>query len=224
MEYCIYKHTNTVNGKVYIGKTCQDPETRFGSNGCGYRECPYFYKAIKKYGWDKFTHEVLYSGLTLSEANALEIETIQQYDSTNRDKGYNIRSGGDGFDSASSKELWSNQEYAKHIVDVNREKWADPNYKKQQSQKMLEAWKDPEKRKRRSASATKRWANEEFHAKTQAAVREACKTSVRCVETQEIFDSVVEACEKYNIHHSNLLRSVRKGCRSGGVHWEKLAS
>ena len=62
--YCVYKHTNKFNGKVYIGITSQQPEKRW-KNGYGYEGNEYFYRAIQKYGWnDGFNHEIIVSGLT----------------------------------------------------------------------------------------------------------------------------------------------------------------
>ena len=61
--YTIYKHTNIINNKSYIGQTCQDVKKRWG-NGLGYKTCPIFYQAILKYGWDNFTHEILEENLT----------------------------------------------------------------------------------------------------------------------------------------------------------------
>lgn len=49
---------------------------------------------LKKYGWENFKHEILAKDLTLNEAIRLEIYYIQQYDSTNRMKGYNVSPGG----------------------------------------------------------------------------------------------------------------------------------
>ena len=54
----IYKHTNKINGKSYIGKTVQEPKTRW-RNGKGYKSCVVFNNAIKLYGWDSFEHEIL---------------------------------------------------------------------------------------------------------------------------------------------------------------------
>lgn len=86
-------HTSPSN-KVYIGITSQKPKTRWG-NGRNYSSNEYFYRAIKKYGWDNFKHEILFSNLSLKEAKAKEIELIAFYDSTNPEKGYNITSGGE---------------------------------------------------------------------------------------------------------------------------------
>ena len=93
-NYCVYKHTNIVNGKVYIGMTMLKPEYRYGRNGSGYKECPYFWNAIQKYGWDSFTHEVLADGLTGDEAANMEIEMIEKYHARDGRYGYNLHRGG----------------------------------------------------------------------------------------------------------------------------------
>jgi len=92
-SYLIYKHTNKVNGKCYIGQTCQDPKRRWGKDGNGYKnKHKKFWRAIQKYGWDNFTHDILYTGLTLEEANTLEQQLIEFYNSIKN--GYNISEGG----------------------------------------------------------------------------------------------------------------------------------
>lgn len=93
-KYLVYKHTNKVNGLVYIGITCQKPERRW-QNGRGYIENEYFWEDIEKYGWDGFDHEILYSGLSETQAVVLEVSLIAYYDLTNREKGYNKSEGGD---------------------------------------------------------------------------------------------------------------------------------
>lgn len=221
-NYIIYMHTNKLNGKFYIGQTCQDMKKRAGSNGSRYRMCERFYEAIKEYGWDNFEHTVLFSGLSANEANELEEELITNTRSYDSSIGYNIALGGSGMTSERSKALWANPEYRVRISEANKAKWADEEYHKERSDLYKEQWKDPEKRKRRSVQAVKRWADESFHEKARKAVLEACATKVRCIETGEIFDAIVDACKKYNIHHSNLIRSIRKGCRSGGYHWEYI--
>lgn len=92
-NFVIYKHTNKINGKCYIGKTCCDPEKRW-KLGSGYRRHIKFYNAILKYGWDNFTHEILETNLTDEEAKKREIYYIQFYDSFKN--GYNATLGGDG--------------------------------------------------------------------------------------------------------------------------------
>ena len=90
--YTVYKHT-APNGKVYIGITKINPLRRW-RNGYGYKGQEYFYRAILKYGWDNFKHEILYTGLTKEQAQAKEIELIELYKATDSDYGYNIHKGG----------------------------------------------------------------------------------------------------------------------------------
>lgn len=92
-NYTLYMHKNKENGKVYIGITCRNPEERW-ANGNGYYRNNHFYNSIKKYGWDNFEHIIIASGLTQEKAEQMEIEYIAKYDSTNRNKGYNISLGG----------------------------------------------------------------------------------------------------------------------------------
>lgn len=99
--YIIYRHVNKINGKSYIGQTCQKVTNRW-KNGNGYvaNKQQVFYKAIQKYGWDNFTHEILESNIeTIEKANEREQYWIEHYHTWVLDpncNGYNITQGGDG--------------------------------------------------------------------------------------------------------------------------------
>ncbi|MBQ3580167.1 MAG: hypothetical protein II975_04140 [Bacteroidales bacterium] len=104
-KYYVYKHTNLINGKVYIGKCYRKPSYRWGIDGSGYLRCSkghnkvdqrHFASAIKKYGWDNFKHEVLFKNLTADEASHYEIMMIKNYESNKPSKGYNMTTGGEG--------------------------------------------------------------------------------------------------------------------------------
>ena len=73
--YCVYKHTSP-NGKVYIGITGENPNKRW-QNGKGYKPNKHFYSAIEMYGWENIKHEILYSGLSKSEACKIEVMIIK---------------------------------------------------------------------------------------------------------------------------------------------------
>ena len=90
----IYMHRNKINNKVYIGQTSQPLTKRFGHEGSGYKTSSRFYNAIQKYSWDNFEHIVLYTNLSSQEADKIEQELIDKYNSTNENFGYNIQSGG----------------------------------------------------------------------------------------------------------------------------------
>lgn len=91
--YKVYIHTNKNNDKKYVGITCQSLNRRYG-NGKGYKECPRFWNAIQKHGWDSIKTEVLFSGLTKEEAEEKEIYLIEKLNTTNDNYGYNIQNGG----------------------------------------------------------------------------------------------------------------------------------
>ena len=91
--YSVYIHTNLINGKKYIGITKRKPEARW-NNGKGYRHNEYFSNSIEKYGWNNFSHEIIYTNLTEDEACLKEQELIKLYKSNQRDFGYNLESGG----------------------------------------------------------------------------------------------------------------------------------
>ena len=90
--FTVYRHT-APNGKAYIGITSQKPATRW-QNGRGYSQNKLFYRAINKYGWESFKHEILFTGLTQEQAEKKEMELIKLYDLTDPTKGYNIQYGG----------------------------------------------------------------------------------------------------------------------------------
>lgn len=93
-SYKVYAHINEINGKIYIGVTKQELHKRFGKNGNGYKG-QRFYKAIEKYGWDNFQHEIIASGLTKEEAENFEILLIDKLKTRNDKYGYNRAIGGD---------------------------------------------------------------------------------------------------------------------------------
>ena len=88
MTHYIYKHTNKVNGKCYIGQT-KNIKGRWRPEG--YKYCRKFYRAILKYGWDNFTHEILRE-CTENDVDFWEAYYIGEYDSI--ENGYNLESGG----------------------------------------------------------------------------------------------------------------------------------
>lgn len=93
----IYKITNNINGKCYIGQTI-NPKQRFNKH-CKSNKY-YIDKSIQKYGIDNFTYEVLYitdylcKDDLLTVLNEKEIYYINLYDSFNN--GYNQTLGGQG--------------------------------------------------------------------------------------------------------------------------------
>lgn len=118
----IYKITNKINGKIYIGKTLKTIEGRWKDHLKDYKR-PRFerrplYSAMKKYGVENFSIEEVEecSSEILSER---EIYWIDFYDSFR--SGYNATKGGDGkpfIDEQEILKLWKDGKSLKDIAEV----------------------------------------------------------------------------------------------------------
>ncbi len=91
----IYKATNKINGKCYIGQTRHSLEERRNAHYMKSRQGvkTHFYSAIRKYGEDNFEWEILCTAQNKQDLNRLETFFITQYDSIKN--GYNMVDGGD---------------------------------------------------------------------------------------------------------------------------------
>lgn len=89
----VYKITNTVNGKSYIGISTHEPEKRRIREHLAGRGNQLLAKAVKKYGRDAFTYEVLEANVFDEFLPDLEVAYIANHN-TIVPNGYNLESGG----------------------------------------------------------------------------------------------------------------------------------
>jgi group I intron endonuclease len=94
---CIYLITNLINGKVYVGQTLDYKRRMKKHEKSGKNPKYYFPYAIRKYGWENFTKEILIDDVPEEDLDNLEINYIDFYNSSNREKGYNCTKGGGGI-------------------------------------------------------------------------------------------------------------------------------
>lgn len=94
----VYKITNKVNGKIYIGITNQGSGVRYYKHWSDARKgdpCP-IHKAMTKYGKENFTLEIIDFADTYDELKEKEKFYIKKFNSMDRSVGYNLTEGGDG--------------------------------------------------------------------------------------------------------------------------------
>ena len=105
--YFIYKTTNLINGKIYVG---QHSTNDFDDSyiGCGvYRQndatenIP-FHNSVRKYGYKNFRREIIELCKDREQLEKREIFWIKELNVTNNKIGYNITKGGLGGDTISS--------------------------------------------------------------------------------------------------------------------------
>ena len=94
----IYKITNTINGKAYVGKTLKTAQERFIQHIKDSKRPEYankiLYRAFNKYGISNFKLEELEHVIDTSELDDREIYWIKKLDTYHN--GYNATLGGDG--------------------------------------------------------------------------------------------------------------------------------
>lgn len=199
--YTVYQHKNKINGKVYIGITSQKPEQRWGSQGCNYKSSPHFYSAIQKYGWDNFEHNILFTELTKEQACLKEQELIKEYNSMNREFGYNSTSGGDIFTMNEetkqkiSQAMMGNQNNLGHPCSEEKKK------KISNAQKGREF---TEEHKQKLSEAAKNRHVPCSEEKKQNLKEKSHKKPVYCEELDKIFESVQECGRQLGIPATNI--------------------
>jgi len=213
--FCVYCHTSP-NGKKYIGITSQKPERRFGINGSRYKSNPHLSAAIEKYGWDAFSHEILYDALTFEEASKLERDLIRDYRTNDRAHGYNHTLGGEGRlgDPMPEhvKSMLRELNTGSHISEEHKRRIGQANKGKKMPAEVREKIRKANVGKKASESTRKKMS-EKLIGNTRPAV------SVICVETGQTFPSVLMAAVCIGCHSSNISRSIHKGGTAAGYHW-----
>lgn len=94
----VYKITNKVTNKIYIGITNQGSGARYRHHWYESRigEPSPIHRSMAKYGEDNFTLEIIDFADTYDELKEKEKYWIKQYNSTDKSIGYNLTEGGDG--------------------------------------------------------------------------------------------------------------------------------
>ena len=115
----VYKATNLVNNKIYIGITTKALSVRIkGHINDSIKPKYFFQRAINKYGRENFNWEIIDQAETLEELRSKEIEYIKNYNSTDKNIGYNITNGGAGVALSGPK----NYMYGKKRTEEQNEK------------------------------------------------------------------------------------------------------
>ena len=241
----VYKITNTVNGKVYIGQSI-NMKTRWKDHVNSLRRgdscCTLLQRAWNKYKEESFSFEIL-EVCSEDELDDVEIKYIELYDAVNN--GYNIEPGG-------NKNKHLAEETRKKIGDANRGRVFSEEVRRKMSEsrigenngmygkrhsdearkKISDARKgkpgrpctEYQKERAREANLGKE-VSQETRDKISAAnigriPHNKNPRSVYCIECNKIFNTASDASKALNISSGNIIaccEHIRKTC--GGYHW-----
>lgn len=216
-NWCVYMHEHRDSGKKYIGITGRNPAVRW-ANGNGYSGNGHFYAAIQKYGWDAFRHEILYAGLSQSEAEQLEVELIAKYQTQNPDKGYNLAPG--GF--APSASTMTRQK----MGEAQTRLWSTREHREKMHAARLghPVTEDTRERIRQAnmghgVSDTARQHMSQNHADVSGANNPRARAVV-CVDTKIVYPTAKEAAEACGTYKSDIAKCCKgKAKTAGGFRW-----
>ena len=167
----IYKITNLVTNKIYIGQTIQqNPKMRWYSHQADARggKNTHLYNSMRKYGVDQFLWEVIDSATCMDELNNKEQHWLDEYRKTN--EVYNLRkAGGNKMHSSESIEKMRQSQKLRHATtDVGGWKRRDGGPMKGKAHpkkgKPSKKW-SPEAKARLSLIAKEREARKKLAAK-----------------------------------------------------------
>lgn len=122
VKFTIYCHTHIESGRRYIGLTSRTMERRWSQHVCQSRRAKgknaHFANAIRKYGKDAFSHEVLEVHSTLEEANAAEIRLIDEFRTRDPEFGFNLAKGGGYKPDVARRNPWNDPSYRARMLVV----------------------------------------------------------------------------------------------------------
>ena len=207
-SYYIYRIINNINGHDYVGrkKELHVPplEDNYYGSGVLIRE------AIKKYGKQNFTKEILESGLTYADAANREVYWIAKY----RDEGkayYNISPGLEGFSNLEIIDEKSLLAFNAHKAKKVRDCWkniSEEDYATRTAH-MRDAWSNRDELKKANfsnkRSTIQKRVCEMMSSEEKAAANEKRKASLRKMHSErdlehkkEISAKISESLVSYN--------------------------
>lgn len=194
----IYKITNTINNKIYIGQTIKEPKIRIRAHFNKPKSKDLVFNASLKYGKEHFKWEVIASAFSKNDLNELEIFFIKYYNSL-VPYGYNIKSGGNSGGSLSeeSKKLLS--EKIKFYYENNEHPFKGKTFSKEHCENLSKARKGFTSERRKEA-----------HKKTIEKLK--IPIIAENIKTGQIlkYSSIVDCSNDLKLNHSNISRVLNK--------------
>jgi group I intron endonuclease len=203
----IYKITNKINGKAYVGQTVQKPERRWALHCTKNVKISAIGTAIRKYGKENFDFEVLNVCSSIEEMNIKEQYYIELFSSMTPG-GYNLVSGG-------NNKLYSEESKLKMRQARKNQKISEET-KNKLSKAITGLERSTETRIKMSES--KKGDKHPLFGKTGFNSKRSM--AIRCLNDNRVFGSISEAAKFYNINNSNISRVLKQNKPIKGIYFE----
>lgn len=190
MAWTIYCHIHHESGRRYIGLTKRTWQERWRGHvhGASSGVKTHFAAAIRKYGKDAFSHEILQVCLTLEEANVAEQHWIDLYDTRNPLRGFNLAPGGTHTPHKNCLDYLKDPNFKEKASARSRKVWQDPRKRSNILSATQDAIRTPEVRKKLSDSVRALWEDSDYRESQTAALRERAKDPVLCETFRRSWD------------------------------------
>jgi len=217
----IYKITNLINKKVYIGQTTRSFNDRINDYK---RELgnEYINNAFKKYGWDNFDFTIIDSAQTINELNSKEIRYIIEYKSNEKEFGYNILSGGKN---ASPGIETLNKMSKAHLGKKQTQEWINKRIAKAGTENAKKYGKKKTKKdsEELSKKSPKYWLGKKRNVETIKKISETKKNNELSSKQKEILEKKVYLKNPQTLELINSFDSTKKASKATGVHQSTIS-
>lgn len=203
---CVYKVTNKIDGKIYVGQTIQNLKRRWicHCKDAKRKDDGLLHKAINQYGKENFMIEKIDEGNSFEELGALERKWIEYFHSNNHEIGYNIMVGGSHVNENTiqkMKDAHVGLHHSKETCELIRQQTqgdGNPFYGKHHTDESKQKIRDTFKKIGKTMPENVRMLGTMKRAK-----------KIRCIETKEVFCSYKDAERKTGICYAALVRSCK---------------
>lgn len=203
----IYKITNKLNGKRYIGQTKKDAEQRFREHVYSKRKFA-MCLAIQKYGKENFEITILAHCNSLKEMNHREQYYIRLFN-TLSPSGYNLRSGGSVSpitEDAKKKISFANKGKSYPHTKESKQKISLANSNR--------VWKTESKNKLSIQRMNKKTKPHSVYTKNlMSKAQNKNKVKILCIQNNTVYESVKKASRELNLNKSHIF-SILAGTRN----------
>lgn len=195
----IYITTNNINGKRYIGMCKNTHEKNYLGSGKVLKD------AIKKYGKENFTREILQECQSFEELSRAEKYWIEKFNAVTSCEFYNLTSGGFGGNSDYLKEYWNNFSEEERKLCRN---WCKRDMNGQNNPMFNRTHSEETKKKIGAKSVNRNWNKPDHHGSKNPRAK---KVLVETDEGQKVYACLKDFSNESGLNYATMKCIAKDG-------------